>query len=132
MGRCGMGGNMRIVVIEDDDINRQMVREMLEMGLYEVYEANDCQDGLAFLQNLGHADIVLIDWKTPRMSGIDLVKELRKDPRFIATKLIMMTGLNELSNVQMALECGADEYLMKPFTREMMFEKLQMVGCELS
>jgi two-component system chemotaxis response regulator CheY len=73
-------------------------------------------------------DLVLADWNMPEMNGLDLLKQLRQDPELASLKVIMVTTETELDNMVSALEAGANEYVMKPFTKDILTEKLELVG----
>jgi two-component system chemotaxis response regulator CheY len=73
-------------------------------------------------------DLVLADWNMPEMNGLDLVKQLRQNPDFTSLKVIMVTTETEVDHIVSALEAGANEYVMKPFTKDILREKLEMVG----
>jgi two-component system chemotaxis response regulator CheY len=64
----------------------------------------------------------------PEMTGLEFVQLVRKDPRFTNTPLMMVTTETEMSQVVRALEAGANEYVMKPFTKDMIEEKLRLMG----
>jgi two-component system chemotaxis response regulator CheY len=64
----------------------------------------------------------------PEMNGLELLKELRRDAALASLKVIMVTTETELDHMVLALEAGANEYVMKPFTKEILREKLEMVG----
>ena len=72
--------------------------------------------------------LALVDWNMPEMSGIELVEAVRADPAFASLRIVMVTTETELSQVSRALEAGADEYLMKPFTRDDVVGKLELLG----
>ena len=72
--------------------------------------------------------LALVDWNMPEMSGIELVEAVRSDPAFSSLRIVMVTTETELSQVSRALEAGADEYLMKPFTRDDVVGKLELLG----
>ena len=76
-------------------------------------------------------DVILIDWVMPGMSGTELLSWLRRQPQFAATPALMVTAQGELQHVVEALEKGADEYIIKPFTKEAVAEKLRLVGALL-
>jgi two-component system chemotaxis response regulator CheY len=62
------------------------------------------------------------------MNGLELVKKLRQDPELPSLKIIMVTTETEMSQMSSALEAGADEYVMKPFTKDILKEKLELIG----
>ena len=102
-------------------------RSLRELG-FEVAEAPDGKQALAALQNGGAKDLVLIDWNMPEMNGLELVQAVRADPRFAETRLVMVTTESELDHVDKALSAGANEYVMKPFTRDIIRDKLALLG----
>src|SRR5690606_10110088 len=95
---------------------------------FRVIEAVDGEDALARLESGEIPAVALIDWNMPRLDGLDLVRAIRAERAYDAMRLLMITTENELGRVSAALEAGADEYLMKPFTRQMLLEKLALLG----
>ena len=73
-------------------------------------------------------DIVLMDINMPEMNGYEFVCAVRKDDQYKDMRLMMVTTETEMAQVVKALEAGADEYVMKPFTKEMIVEKLKIMG----
>jgi two-component system chemotaxis response regulator CheY len=120
----------RTALIVDDSRAMRLVmgRYLKELG-YEVTEAGDGKEALEALNRQGaHPDVALVDWNMPTMNGIELVQAIRREPRFSDVRLMMVTSETEGVRVETALEAGADEYLMKPFTREILVEKLAVLG----
>ncbi len=98
-----------------------------ELGC-ETAEACDGQAGLDFLQGDQRFDAILLDWDMPRMDGLALLKALRTDERFNEIKIMMITAQGSYDCVAMALESGANDYLMKPFDEQMFAEKMKILG----
>jgi two-component system chemotaxis response regulator CheY len=73
---------------------------------------------------------MLVDWNMPVMNGYEFVKAVRSFERFDAIPLMMVTTETEMDRVLAALEAGANEYVMKPFTKEMILDKLAILGLE--
>ena len=73
-------------------------------------------------------DVALVDWEMPRMTGLEFVQAVRRNSDFAEVKLLMVTTLNSMDNVTRALEAGANDFLMKPLTKEMLEDKLQILG----
>jgi two-component system, chemotaxis family, chemotaxis protein CheY len=120
----------RKALIVDDSKTMRMIlgRIMRELG-YETCEAVNGKDALKVIESEKAAvNLVLADWNMPEMNGPDLVKRLRQNPDFISLKVIMVTAETEVDHIVSALEAGANEYVMKPFTKEILREKLEMVG----
>ena len=74
---------------------------------------------------------MLVDWNMPEMTGLEFVIAVREPPYSSPARLVMVTTETEVAQMIRALEAGADEYIMKPFTRDSIVEKLQLLGLEL-
>jgi two-component system chemotaxis response regulator CheY len=72
--------------------------------------------------------LVLADWNMPELNGMELLKTLRRMPEMASLVVVMVTTETEVGQMTAALEAGANEYIMKPFTRDILVEKLQLVG----
>ena len=119
---------MHALIVDDSRAIRMLLRKILgELG-FEVSEAEHGREGLERLRQLGRADLVMVDWNMPEMNGYELIKAVRQDQRHDAMPVVMVTTENELSKVVLALEAGANEYIMEPFTSEVIVEKLQLLG----
>lgn len=104
----------RIVVVEDDaDILRLLELRLTRAG-HQVTCAEDGVEGLEAVHR-DHPDAVVLDWMMPRMSGLDLCRELRGDPELSSTPVLMLTAKTQPQDMERALASGADDYLMKPF-----------------
>jgi two-component system chemotaxis response regulator CheY len=122
---------MHALVIDDSRAIRLILGRMLrELGL-EVDEAANGREGLARLDAGLTPELVLVDWNMPEMTGIEFVAAVRQPPYSSSARVVMVTTETEVPQVVRALEVGADEYVMKPFTREAIIEKLELLGLEL-
>ena len=96
------------------------------------YEVDQAKDGIEALGKVKMwskpADLILLDWNMPGLSGVEVLREIRGDAAFQATRIVMVTSEGELERVAEALDSGADEYVMKPFTAEMLRDKLHLLG----
>ena len=119
---------MRALIVDDSSAMRAFLRMLLKSAGFETREARNGKEALAELEKAGGADVVLLDWNMPEMNGFETLCRLRADPRWNAVKLMMVTTETEMSEMSRALTEGADEYVMKPFTREVIFEKLELLG----
>jgi two-component system chemotaxis response regulator CheY len=95
---------------------------------FEVSEAANGCDGLLRLQDSGKIDLALVDWNMPEMNGLEFVRTVRAEHSYDGVLLMMVTTETEMENVVRALAAGANEYVMKPFTQEVIVEKLQIFG----
>jgi two-component system chemotaxis response regulator CheY len=122
---------MRTIVIEDSRAMRSILAGILGEVGFEVTLAADAEEALEVLENDQYFELALVDWNLPGLSGLDLVKAIRERPAHNDIRLMMVTTETELVRVQEALEAGADEYIMKPFDKEMLLEKLALLGIEV-
>ena len=103
-------------------------RTLKELG-FEVREAGNGIEALAVMEvEKSSVTLVLADWNMPEMNGLELLKRLRQDPELSSLVIIMVTTETEVDQMVVALEAGANEYVMKPFTKNILVEKLQLVG----
>ena len=96
----------------------------------EVNEADNVQVALDFLRDAGSPELVLLDIDMPVMDGLSCLRKIREEPELNATVVIMCTSNNSLEKIQEARSCGANEYVMKPFTDDIIREKLVQTGLE--
>ena len=96
---------------------------------YEVREANNGMEALNIMEaEKTSIKLVLADWNMPELNGLDLLKQLRRNPALSSLVIVMVTSETELDQMAAALEAGANEYVMKPFTKDILMEKLNLVG----
>jgi two-component system chemotaxis response regulator CheY len=119
---------MRALVIDDSRAMRSILANILRNLDFEVVEAADGRQAVDVVRRDPSFDLALVDWNLPEMSGLEVVTELRSDPRFDGIRLLMVTTETEFDRVTQALKAGADEYIMKPFDRAMLLDKLVMIG----
>jgi two-component system chemotaxis response regulator CheY len=122
---------MHALAIDDSRATRTILRVILRPLGFEVAEAGDGREGLERLRGLGRPDVVLVDWNMPHMNGVDFSRAVRGDPHYGNLPLLMVTTEGDLARVSQALEAGASEYVMKPFTREVIVDKLHLLGLDL-
>jgi two-component system chemotaxis response regulator CheY len=107
---------------------RAILGGILKQAGFEVVEAGNGREGLERLRQLGAAKLALVDWNMPEMNGLEFVQAVRANPSYARMPLMMVTTETEMAQVSRALEAGADEYVMKPFTRDVILEKLDLLG----
>jgi len=119
---------VRAIVIDDSRAIRTILGNMLrEMG-FEVGEAVNGRDAMMHLKASDPPDLAMLDWNMPEMNGFDLLVRVRANRAFDPMKIVMVTTETETSQMIKALEAGANEYVMKPFTKEVIREKLRLLG----
>ena len=123
---------MRALVIDDSKAIRMILGKILESIGFEVIDAADGAEALEKLKTAGKLDLALVDWNMPVMNGLEFVVEVRKDNQYDSMPMMMVTTETEMAQVVKALEAGANEYVMKPFTKEIIIEKLNLMGISIS
>lgn len=120
---------MQAMVIDDSRPIRRIESDILQELGFETTAAVDGKDALAQLQQQETPpEVVLVDWNMPEMDGLEFIKTLRRDARFRGVVVLMVTTETETDQMLRALSAGADEYLMKPFQKEGLIDKLRLVG----
>lgn len=119
---------MRALIVDDSRSMRMILGRFLKARGFEVCEAGHGQEAIARLNQGEPVDLILIDWNMPVMSGYELVRAVRANALLGSIRIMMVTTENSLTNVEQALAAGADEYVMKPFTTEVLNEKLALLG----
>ena len=115
------------LVVDDSKVIRKVARHMLEGLAFHVDEAGDGQEALVHCRSTV-PDVVLLDWNMPVMSGIEFLRHLGEETLPRRPKVVFCTTENAVAHIRAAIEAGADEYVMKPFDRETLESKLQIVG----
>jgi len=118
---------MKALIIDDSRTTRAIISRLLQSLGYETAEAGDGLAALTHLQQNALPDIAFVDWNMPVMDGLEFVREVRKNPAFDPMRIVMVTSENDMTTVAEALEAGANEYLMKPFTKESLKEKIALL-----
>jgi len=118
---------MRALVIDDSRAIRMLLRNILrELGL-EVIEAGNGREALEQMERAGDVELVLVDWNMPQMNGLDFVRAVRARRAYDSARILMVTTETEITRVALALDAGANEYLMKPFTKDILVAKLRLL-----
>ena len=117
----------RILIVDDSRVVRKVARRILLSLDFEVCEAENGQVALDLCtENM--PDAVLLDWNMPVMDGITFLGALRQRPGGLNPKVIFCTTENEVCQITRAIQSGADEYIMKPFDKQILMSKLREVG----
>ena len=119
---------MKALVVDDSRAMRRIIARYLQELGFEVHEAASGLDALMNAPKIQGLQLILLDWNMPEMDGRTLLERLRQDPDFADIPIMMVTTESELEQVEVALEAGASEYLMKPFDRQALLEKLLLLG----
>jgi len=115
------------LVVDDSKVIRKVARHILESLDLHVEEAGDGRRALEMCDER-MPDVVLLDWNMPIMSGLEFLNELSSRNLAQPPKVIFCTTENSVDHIRAAVDAGADEYVMKPFDRDTLESKLQIVG----
>jgi two-component system chemotaxis response regulator CheY len=119
---------MHALVVDDSNTIRIILTAYLKKLGFDVTVAINGREALDRLRGMAKADLVLVDWNMPEMDGLSFVRAVRADNGYAALPLMMVTTNVELCNVAEALDAGANEYMMKPFTMDILRAKLELLG----
>ena len=116
----------KILIVEDDFALADNMQALLKIKGYEVHFAADGEAGVELARKV-LPDVVLLDVMIPKISGFDVCRTLRSEPKTAKIKVIMVTGLGRMGDVEKAFSCGASEYLIKPFDNDRLLKKVEKV-----
>ncbi|MCC8189993.1 MAG: response regulator [Planctomycetes bacterium] len=117
---------MKILVVDDSSTMRRIIANILKAHGYEnIVEAGDGIEGLAQLQSNPDVAMVLTDWNMPNMNGLDFLSKIRETVPRSDLPVIMVTTEAEKASVVAAIKAGANNYIVKPFTPELVKSKLE-------
>lgn len=122
---------MHALVIDDSKSIRSILAKILLGVGFTVEEAANGLEALDLIKK-EKVDLALVDWNMPDMDGREFIQEVRKKAPTKDMRMVMVTTETAITKVAEALEAGADEYIMKPFTKKMIIEKLVFMGLNIS
>ena len=119
--------NMKILIVDDFSTMRRIVRNLLkQLSFNNVDEAEDGDVALEKLKD-GSYDFVITDWNMPNMTGLELLKAIRSDDNLKALPVLLITAEAEKENVVLAAEAGVNDYIVKPFTGDVLQQKINRI-----
>ncbi|MBS4068345.1 MAG: response regulator [Sulfurimonas sp.] len=119
---------MKLLVVDDSSTMRRIIKNTLQrLGHKDILEGGDGVEGWNVLNSNPDVDMLITDWNMPEMNGLELVKKVRADSRFIDLPIIMVTTEGGKAEVITALKAGVNNYIVKPFTPQVLKEKLGAV-----
>ena len=115
------------LVVDDSSVIRKVARRILEGLEFEIAEAENGEEAIdACRQQI--PDAILLDWNMPKMDGYEFLRALRRLPGGDKPKVVFCTTENDVAHIARALHAGANEYIMKPFDKDIVEAKFQEVG----
>jgi len=124
---------MKLLTVDDSAMMRKIIADASEVIGFEALEAENGEQALKLLETeWKNISLILLDWNMPGMNGLEVLKELKKDSRFSAIPVMMVTTESERIRVVQAIQLGAANYLSKPFVPEDLITKImQSLGMGL-
>ena len=118
---------MKILIVDDFSTMRRIIKNLLrDLGFNNTQEADDGNTGLPMLQT-GNFDFLVTDWNMPGMTGIELLKAVRADPKLQSLPVLMVTAEAKKEQIVMAAQAGVNGYIVKPFTAQTLKEKIEKI-----
>ncbi len=119
--------NMKILVVDDFATMRRIIKNLLKQGKYiNITEAEDGADALKVLKS-EKVDFIISDWNMPNMTGLELLKAVRADSELSGLPFLMVTAESLKDNIVLAVKEGVSNYIVKPFTAEVLSEKIENI-----
>ena len=115
---------MKILSVDDSNMIRKLIRGAVEVLGHEFLEARDGQEGLEMLQKHPDTALVLLDWNMPRLDGFSVLQKIKADPKLQHIPVTMVTTEVDRARVVQAIQAGAKNYVMKPFSPEDLATKI--------
>lgn len=116
---------MKIMIVDDSSTMRRILKNCLTKMNYEnIVEAGDGLEAQLVLEQNKDVELALVDWNMPNMTGYELLQVIKAKDEYKNIKVIMVTTESEKTNVVMAIKAGASNYVIKPFTPEIIAEKI--------
>lgn len=119
---------MRALVVDDSSAMRAVLGMILKRRGFEILQAKEGLEALNVLSSTSPIQLILIDWNMPGMNGLELLRRVRQQPEYSAAQILMVTTETGMGQMADALAAGANEYIMKPFTPDIVVEKLELLG----
>lgn len=122
---------MNVLIVDDSVSARSILRQMVRKMRHETIEAANGKEALAQLETHPDVGLILLDWNMPEMDGMELLDAIREKRGSLRKPLIIVVSTeSEREKIMQAVQRGADEYIMKPFTKEILLEKLALLGID--
>jgi DNA-binding response OmpR family regulator len=116
---------MRVLIVEDEPHMAEQLRKGLEGEGYTVLVAGDGRRGLDLARSVDH-DLIILDWMLPGLDGREVARRLRQSK--VGTRILMLTARDAPTDIVEGLDCGADDYLIKPFAFDVLLARLRALG----
>lgn len=127
MGDFVLKKDIKILVVDDFSTMRRIIKNLLrDLGFQNITEADDGKTALPILKQ-GGIEFLVTDWNMPGMTGIELIGEVRKDPKLAHIPILMVTAEAKREQIIAAAQAGVNGYVVKPFTATVLKEKIEKI-----
>jgi two-component system chemotaxis response regulator CheY len=124
--------DLKILVVDDFPTMRRIVKTLLKQnGFHNFIDAEDGEQAYRLLQEHGDFEMIISDWNMPNMTGLELLKTVRNDPKYKHLPFLMVTAEAEKENIIEAVKAGVNNYIVKPFTGQALKDKLEKIDAAL-
>lgn len=117
----------KCIVADDSRIIRMLLVKIMQNFAFEVIEAEDGEELLELCAQKT-PDLIISDWTLPVIDGIDVLYKIRGDRKLPQPKFVFCSTMNDIDNIQMAMDGGADDYILRPFDEDIISSKLVILG----
>lgn len=121
----GSKGSTKLLVVDDEIVNLQVIYNILSTRDYEVIKASDGREALEYVKAEGRPHLILLDVMMPRMSGFEVIKNLRKNYSPTELPIILLTAKNKVEDLVTGFDSGANDYLVKPFSKKELLSRIE-------
>ncbi len=116
---------MKILVVDDSPPMRQIIKNALrQIGYEDIIEASDGEEAYSLIDGV---DILITDWNMPKLDGLSLIKKIRADKKYASLLIMMVTTEGGKSAIVDAIRAGANNYVVKPFTKDFLKQKVEQL-----
>jgi two-component system chemotaxis response regulator CheY len=124
--------SMKILVVDDMSTMRKIIKNILsQLGFKNICEAEDGKKALAEIEksatNGEPVEFIISDWNMPEMTGLDLLAQIRGNPKYKGLPFLMVTAEAEQGNIMIAVKAGVDNFIVKPFSAQILKEKIEKI-----
>ena len=135
-GKLPKANHFKVLIVDDEPEIVEILSEYLtQFGYREVVTASDgaeaYEKAIKAVRDGDRFDFIISDWKMPNMTGIELLEKIRKNPFYEKTPIVLLTEMDEADRVRHAVAVGVSDYIVKPFTQEMLAARLQKLNAIL-
>lgn len=119
---------MHAVIIEDSRTERRLIARVLTGAGFKVDETGSAEEALDLIKDGSAPNLIVVDWVLPGMSGLELVRQIKNEPSYAETRILVISIRQERQDVREMLSAGADDYIFKPVDARALENRLPVLG----